>query len=140
MPSKKVANEENRARLDDHMGRRPSPPRRMDSPRDRYRRSDSEARREEIRRANENYHPSEAAHRAQAPTLPSIQNMSSHNMVEGSRDERKDQIEPPARKMDVDENYDDDGDEEKRNMGSGGARNSPQSGMMNGPSKAEHSA
>lgn len=138
MPSKKVANEENRARLEDHMGRRPSPPRRMESPRDRYRRSDSESRREEIRRAQENYHPSEAAHRP--PTLPSIQNMSSHNMADGPREERKEQIEPPARKMDVDENYDDEGDEEKRNMGSGGGRNSPQGGMMNGPSKADHPA
>ena len=137
MPSKKVANEENRARLEDHLGRRPSPPGRMGSPRDRQRRSSSEvrreeARREDIRRANENYHPSEAAHRP--PTLPSIQNMSSmHGMSEGSRDERKEQIEPAARKMDVDENYDDDGEEERRNPGSGGVRNSPQNGTMNGP-------
>ncbi|KAK2756777.1 glucose repression mediator protein [Arachnomyces sp. PD_36] len=75
-PSKKVANEETRSRLDEQMPRR-SPPGRMASPRSLHRRSSSDARREEQReeqrRANENYHPSEAAHHP--PTLPSIQHM-----------------------------------------------------------------
>ncbi|KAL9115237.1 MAG: hypothetical protein Q9227_001031 [Pyrenula ochraceoflavens] len=139
MPSKKIASDENRARLEDHPAQRPSPPGRMGSPRGHHRRSSSETRREEIRHANENYYPSEAAHRQ--TTLPSIQNMSSmHSMSEAPRDERKEQIEPAARKMDVDENYDEDGDDERKNPGSAGIRNSPQNGIMNGPSKAEQSA
>lgn len=132
-PIKKIANEESRARLDDQMGRRgPSPSR---EPR---RRSSSEARREEQRRVNDGYHPSEAAHHP--PTLPSIQHMqppSGHTMppmadgppnppgaVPGSsqpqikedpvRKEPPPLHEPAARKMEVDENYDDDGDDDKR--------------------------
>ncbi len=38
--------------------------------------------------------------------------------------------------MDVDEDYDDEGDDEKPSRGSGG-RNSPQRAMMNGPTKIE---
>ena len=65
-PNKKIANEETRLRQDE-IGRRATPPSEL------HRRSSSEARREEQRRANENYHPSEAAHHP--PTLPSIQHM-----------------------------------------------------------------
>lgn len=132
-PSKKIANEDNRIRQDDQLSRRVTPPR------DIHRRSSSEARREEQRRANENYHPSEAAHHP--PTLPSIQTMphpsgnsippmsevpqSSSNppsagaaatsvKEEGNRKEQAPLHEPAARKMDVDEDYDDDAEEEKR--------------------------
>ncbi|KAJ5671106.1 hypothetical protein N7507_000233 [Penicillium longicatenatum] len=142
-PVKKLANEESRARLDDQNSRRPSPPSHMPSPGEMQRRSSSEARREDARRANENYHPSEAAHHP--PTLPSIQNMPPHAaggpslppMVESAgpasngppsappsantpvkeesrRPEAPSSHEPPARKMDVDEDYDDDVDEEKK--------------------------
>ncbi|KAJ9366160.1 hypothetical protein DTO282E5_9153 [Paecilomyces variotii] len=140
-PSKKIANEESRARLDDQVTRRVTPPNHMSSPGEMHRRSSSEARREEQRRANENYHPSEAAHHP--PTLPSIQHMqpqpsgsSMPPMAEGptptsngaasgpssaqapvKEEPRKEQPplhEPAARKMDVDEDYDDDGDDDKR--------------------------
>lgn len=134
-PAKKVANEENRLRQDD-LNRRVTPPR------DLHRRSSSEARREEQRRANENYHPSEAAHHP--PTLPSIQHMQQpagtstipsindgpqsatnppsagpETQIPSVKEEvgRKEVAplhEPAARKMDVDEDYDDDAEEEKR--------------------------
>ena len=76
------------------------------------------------RRANEAYHPSETAHHP--PTLPSIQNMqqpSSHPSLppmesssNGSIKSEQQQLalEPAARKMNVDENYDDEGDDEKK--------------------------
>lgn len=137
-PTKKVANEENRLRQDE-ISRRVTPPR------DLHRRSSSEARREDQRRANENYHPSEAAHHP--PTLPSIQHMQQQQpggssippisegpqpasnppsagpesqapvKEEASRKEPAPLHEPAARKMDVDEDYDDDGDDEKRASG-----------------------
>lgn len=71
-PSKKIANEESRSRLEEAQpSRRPSPGR-IPSPRDTLRRSSSELRRDEQqRRAHDNYQPSEAAHHP--PTLPSIQ-------------------------------------------------------------------
>lgn len=134
-PNKKIANEESRLRQDE-IGRRATPPHEL------HRRSSSEARREEQRRANENYHPSEAAHHP--PTLPSIQHMQQPAgpstippMSEGTqpssnppsagpdnqapsvkeeagRKETAPLHEPAARKMDVDEDYDDDGDDDKR--------------------------
>lgn len=65
-PVKKTASDENRARMDDMHHRRPSTP-----PREFLRRSSSEARRaEDQRRANENYHPSEAAHHPHTHSLP----------------------------------------------------------------------
>ncbi|KAJ5484091.1 General transcriptional corepressor ssn6 [Penicillium diatomitis] len=146
-PIKKQASDETRARLDDQNSRRPSPPARLPSPGQMQRRSSSEARREDTRRANDNYHPSEAAHHP--PTLPSIQSMPPHAaggpglppMAEGTapppsasngpppsappaartpvkeeapRPEAPASHEPAARKMDVDEDYDDDGDDEKK--------------------------
>ncbi|PYH74657.1 putative transcriptional corepressor Cyc8 [Aspergillus vadensis CBS 113365] len=141
-PAKKIANEESRARLDDQLSRRVTPPNRMPSPGEMQRRSSSEIRREDQRRVNENYHPSEAAHHP--PTLPSIQHMPPHPsggpslppMAESSaapsngppsgpssaqvqvkeepaRGEQAPAHEPAARKMDVDENYDDDDDEKR---------------------------
>ncbi|KAJ6172101.1 Transcriptional corepressor Cyc8 [Penicillium chermesinum] len=111
VPVKKLANEESRARLDDQTSRCPSPPAHIPSPSEMQRRSSSEARREDARRANENYHPSEAAHHP--PTLPSIQNMPPSTPEEPPRTEAPSH-EPPARKMDVDEDYDDDVDEDKK--------------------------
>lgn len=175
-PVKKLASDESRARLDDQSTRRPSPPAHLPSPSEMQRRSSSEARREDARRANENYHPSEAAHHP--PTLPSIQNMPPHAsggpslppMNEGSapasngppsgppsantpvkeeapRPEAPASHEPPARKMDVDEDYDDDADEEKKlgaaTKGSPSGENAA-NGTSNGrpatPPKAETSA
>ena len=61
-------------------------------------------------------------------------------MAEPSRDERRETFESAARKMEVDEDYDDEGDDDKRLGGSGG-RNSPQrSGLMNGQPKTEVTA
>ena len=136
-PAKKIANDETRARLDDQMARRPSPPARAPSPpRSSHRRSSSEIRREEQRRANENYHPSEAAHHP--PTLPSIQHMPPMHQQppEPAKEDRKEAVEPAARKVDVDENYDDDGEDEKRPM-AGGIPRSPQNGVVNGQPKPE---
>lgn len=60
-----------------------------------------------------------------------------HSMFEAPKDERKEHVEPAARKVEVDEDYDNNSEDEKRALGSGGARNSPQNGMMNGPLKQE---
>lgn len=60
--------------------------------------------------------------------------------MEAARDERRETYESAARKVEVDEDYDDDGDEEKRLGGSGG-RNSPQrGGMLNVQPKTEVTA
>ena len=146
MPNKKPSNGDSRGRLDDHHYRRVSPPERQQSPRDqRRRRSSSEIRREEQRRTDQNYHPSEAAHHASA--LPSLRSQPEHlppppppPTSEPTREERRDPYEPAARKVEVDEDYDDDGEvEEKRMMGSGG-RNSPNGpgrSIMNGQPKIE---
>ncbi|KZF19957.1 TPR-like protein [Xylona heveae TC161] len=111
---KKHANEENRARLDDHRHHRASPPDRMSSPRERHRRSSSAARRmEDQRQANDNYHPSEAAHHP--PSLPSMHHAPQiAQAVEPPRDDRREQVESAARKMDVDEDYDEDAEEESK--------------------------
>lgn len=61
-------------------------------------------------------------------------------MAEPGRDERQETYESAARKMEVDEDYDDEGDDDKRISGSGG-QNSPQhGGMMNGQPKTEVTA
>ena len=134
--NKKLANGESRGRLEDHHHHRVSPPDRPLSPRDRQRRSSSEIRRDDQRRANENYHPSEAAHHSQAP--PTVHQQTDHLPLisDPSRDDRREPYEPAARKMEVDEDYDDEGDDEKRVGGSGG-RNSPQRGLSNGQPKPE---
>lgn len=143
-PAKKIASEENRARLDEQVSRTVTPPNRMPSPAEAQRRNSSEAKREE-QRASESYHPSEAAHHP--PTLPSIQHMPPHPpgsnfppMGEGStsgppsgppsaqtpvkeesaRADQPQSQEPAARKMDVDEDYDDD-DDEKKTRAAGGS-------------------
>jgi len=110
-PSKKIANDETRARLDD-LNRRNSPPGRLPTPKDHYRRSSSEIRRENERRANENYHPSEAAHHPFS--LPPQQIPSMQSILDGPKDERKENIEQAARKMDVDEDYDNNSEDDKR--------------------------
>ncbi|EER25484.1 hypothetical protein D8B26_000215 [Coccidioides posadasii str. Silveira] len=168
-PSKKIANEENRARLDEQPGRIPSP-------RELRRRSSSEVRREEQRRGHDNYHPSDAAHHP--PSLPSIQHMQpqqppkipsvpdtpasvqaaslpsmpsaglpSGPVAPSEERDRKDQAhvqhEPPARKMEVDEDYDDDGEDDKKgaalskNGSPGGA--AATAGVANGTSQSNQS-
>ena len=114
---------------------------------------------EEQRRANESYYPSEAAHHP--PILPSIQHMQqthrpsslppiessipasngattgppsvhSHIKSESLRGEQQLAHEPAARKMNVDENYDDDDDEKKAII----SRGSPH-GSIAGPSGSQ---
>jgi general transcriptional corepressor CYC8 len=137
-PSKKFANEETRAHLDDHMSRRVSPPGRMSSSTvtDFPRRSSSEIRRENERRVNENYHPSEVAHQPNAvppQQIPSMQTM----FEPAPKEDRPDPVEPAARRVEVDEDYDNNSEEEKRNTGSGGARVSPPNAPSAGPLKQE---
>ena len=56
--------------------------------------------------------------------------------AEAGRDDRREVYEPASRKMDVNEDYDDEDEDDKRLGGSGG-RNSPQRTSMNGPPKIE---
>jgi glucose repression mediator protein len=135
--SAKQPNDEKRQRLDDHIARPPSnipdrasqasPPRPHSIDIDARRRHEDEQRRreEDQRRANENYHPSEAAHHP--PSLPALQqptptpqpqpqSQSLPRLPEVVKEERprEQHHEPAARRMEVDENYDDDGEDEKR--------------------------
>ena len=161
VPNKHPTNGESRSRLDDIRHRRPSPPDRKPSPRPRpgsprgraqspygrpvsppvrHSRSSSAARREEQRRADDNYHPSEAAH-VHPPTLPSLHQPPPNEptqtpVSETGRDERRDAYEHPSRKIEVDEEYDEEGEDEKRKEGSGG-RSSPQHSSVNGQPKVE---
>ena len=135
-PAKKPANEETRARLEDHPARRYSPPSRHETPRDRYRRSSSEIRREhDQRRADANYHPSEAAHHPYSlqpqpapPTSMSQQHIPSmHTIMDMPKEEpRKEIVEPAARKMDVDEDYDNNSEDDKRKASPNGSVNTKQ--------------
>jgi general transcriptional corepressor CYC8 len=122
-PSKKLANEESRARLDE-IGRRNSPPGRLPTPKDHFRRSSSEARREQERRANENYHPSEAAHHpySHPQQIPSVSSI----LDGGARDERKEPVEQAARKVEVDEDYDNNSEDDKQRGLPPPAASSPQ--------------
>ena len=137
-PVKKVANEESRARLEDHMSRRVSPPGRMASPRDYHRRSSSELPREIERRTNENFHPSEAAHHPQS--LPSQQIPCMHTIFDAAKEDRKEHNEPAARKMEVDEDYDNNSEDDKRALGSAGPKSSPPNGILNSVPKQEAAA
>jgi glucose repression mediator protein len=122
--------EEKRQRLDEPLTARPpsvpmhgygSPPRPQSSFD-----HEAQARRqaEEQRRANENYHPSEAAHHP--PSLPSINQqpipspqlqqlprMSEAVKQEPRREVVQTVLEGASRKIDVDEDYDDDEDEKR---------------------------
>ena len=136
--NKKPANGDNRGRLEDNGYRRESPTNRPPSP---QRRSSSEARREQ---ANQAYHPSEAAHHP-PPALPAVHQQAESQqqpggppqhtlppMNDASRPEEKPEIrESAARKMEMDEDYDNDGAEEKK------LRTSPRQAMVNGGAKQE---
>lgn len=123
--SKKIANEETRARLDDPP-RHGSPPNRNPTPSSHFRRSSSETRRENERRATENYHPSEAAHHpySLAPQMTPVQ-----PAVELPREDRKETVEPAARKMDVDEDYDNNSEDDRK----GGSGTAPGTATKNSP-------
>lgn len=174
-PVKKQASEENRARLEDTRPQRASTPpqepfsrpspetRRTDEPR----RIEEPRRPEETRRTEEprEYHPSEAAHHPQTHSvgvahLPAMQTPTAEkSAVDATPGEERPPAEqasgppsvPPAeqeraaRKMEVDEDYDDSGDEDKKTAaitnGSGPSSSSgeakaasPTSGSVNGAS------
>lgn len=165
-PSKKAANDETRARLEEHPAHRVSPPGRVNSPRDPHRRSSSEIRRENQRIADQNYHPSEAAHHPaplapppaqlpqhagpQLPHTPQSQHPphipSMNTVYDAAKEDRKEQVEGAARKVNVDEDYDDDGEDEKKGVLSGGlggsGRTSPRgmAGVAGGPKTESISA
>ncbi|KAI9792447.1 MAG: hypothetical protein M1816_002331 [Peltula sp. TS41687] len=150
---KKIASDENRVRVDDHHHRRPSPSNnQLTSPQDLHGRSPSEARRaDDQRRPDEGYHPPEGPHRP--PSLPSMNHGPYPPMSQGppppKEEQRRDDHEPAARKVDVDEDYDDDAEDDKRHVMSAGRqgpeRTSPSSAngmhggnnIMNGMNKAE---
>ena len=58
-------------------------------------------------------------------------------MFDAAKNDRTEHVEPAARKVEVDEDYDNNSEEDKRAMGSGASRSSPQNGMMNGQMKQE---
>lgn len=110
----------------------------MSSPRDHYqRRSSSENRRENERRANENYHPSEAAHHPY--TLPQ-QIPSMQTILDGPKEDRKEPVEQAARKVEVDEDYDNNNSDDDRRAT--GPQTSPPlgPGLSTAPPKQEVAA
>ncbi|KAF2470576.1 TPR-like protein [Lindgomyces ingoldianus] len=133
---KPPTNDEKRQKMDEPHSRRPSPPHRISSPQV-PRHSPQDA--PDARRFNEGYHPSEAAHHAPAlppmnptPTLPRVS--------EAPKQERPEHHEPAARHMDVDENYDDEGEETKPNMPKSereSPRNPPTNGLSHAPTPVE---
>lgn len=117
---KKASTDESRSRLDEIKLHRPSPPQKMATPPNR---SPSELRRIDEPRPTSAYHPSEAAHHP--PSLPSMQHLTQPSPRGSAAPQEEYRAPPPApqpapvyepaaRKMDVDENYDDSGDDDKR--------------------------
>ncbi|KAI8934545.1 hypothetical protein NX059_008243 [Plenodomus lindquistii] len=132
---KPPTNDEKRQKLDEPHSRRPTPPHRLSSPQvPRHSPQDGP----DPRRFNDGYHPSEAAHHptslppmGAAPPLP--------RMSETPKQERPEHHEPAARHVDVDENYDDEGDDTKPNPKSerGSPRNAPSNGVPHAPTPVE---
>ncbi|KAF2017084.1 TPR-like protein [Aaosphaeria arxii CBS 175.79] len=135
---KPPANDEKRQKLEEPHSRRPSPPpHRISSPQI-QRHSPQDA--PDARRFNDGYHPSEAAHHppslppmtAAPPPLP--------RMTETPKQERPEHHEPAARRVDVDENYDDEGEESKPNAPKSersSPRNAPTNGVPHAPTPVE---
>ena len=63
-------------------------------------------------RVSENYHPSEVAHHPYS--MPPQQIPVMHANLDGPREDRKENAEPAARKVEVDEDYDMNSEDEKR--------------------------
>jgi glucose repression mediator protein len=140
---KKPANDESRVSLVFPSTRRASPPDRIpNSPfrsSSEVRRLDEQRRADDQRRATENYHPSEAAHHPPALGLqikpqPSPRITSNEERLENATPAQpstqppapaQPHLEPAARKMDMDEDYDDSGDEEKRPVNPQSGNSSP---------------
>ena len=164
--AKKVASDENRAALEEPHHRRPSPANKLPSPHELHRRSPSDMRRPEdsgpppSRRGEDggghhhHHHLSQDAGGPHPHSLPPM-NTAYGPMGPGPLKEepRRDDHEPAARKMEVDEDYDDDGADEDQKRGPGipshagisHERTSPPSshsvhasnGMVNGLPKTE---
>ncbi|KAI7383943.1 TPR-like protein [Hortaea werneckii] len=147
--SKKLTTEDARSRLDEIKMHHPSPRDKIATPPNR---SPSELRRMEDVRPMSGYHPSEAAHHP--PSLPSMQSITAqspqpqHQMSAPPQEDNRSApmqsqpqqqsqppqvYEPAARKMDVDENYDDSADD-KSTTKQESRRNSPK--PMNGGGSA----
>lgn len=139
---KKPTTDESRSRLDEIKIHRTSPPQKVATP---PVRSPSEVRRLDEARPSSTYHPSEAAHHP-PPALPSITQPSPPRNSVPPQEELRVQpptqtpqppaaYEPAARKMDMDENYDDSGDDEKKpTTKQGSERDSPKT--VNGTAPA----
>ena len=133
---KKLSTDESRSRLDEIKMHRGSPTEAMGTPPNR---SPSELRRTDEQRPMSAYHPSDAAHHPPAlPPMHSITQPSPSTSTAPQEDQRAPLpppqpapvYEPAARKMDVDENYDDSGDDRSATKQES-QRNSPHSGIAN---------
>ena len=143
MPNKYPANGEHRSRFEDSRRRRASPPNRRASPTQhpisprtmsprgrpaspsiQKSRGSSPSRREDQQRPDQNPRLASTAptvtHPA-PPSLPASQNQTAETPVKAAvpakpepQDDDKEAFEAAARKMDVDENYDDEGEEEEK--------------------------
>ncbi len=123
---KPPTHDEKRQKLEEPHSRRPTPPHRMSSPQvPRHSPQDGA----DARRMNDGYHPSEAAHRPALPPMGAAPPMP--RMSETPKQERPEHHEPAARHMDVDENYDDEGEEQKPNAPKS-ERSSPRNAPTNG--------
>jgi glucose repression mediator protein len=135
---KRPATDETRTRLDEIKLQRQSPqPLKVSTPPNR---SPSEMRRMDEQRPSSTYHPSEAAHHPPAPpapqSLPSMQTINQPSPPRMSAAPREEEqrapppqptpvYEPAARKMEIDDNYDDSGDDDKRSTKQESRRGSP---------------
>jgi hypothetical protein len=127
MSAKPPSNEEKRQKMEEPHSRRPTPPHRMSSP---------QVPRQSPREGpdpcgfNDGYHPSEAAHHPPSlPPMAAARPLS--RMSETPKQERPEHHEPAARHMDVDENYDDEGDDVKPSAPKS-ERSSPRNAPTNG--------
>jgi glucose repression mediator protein len=135
MNQKPPTNDEKRQRLDEPHSRRTSPPHRIPSP-PRHSPHDNM----DARRLNDSYHPSDAAHHP--PSLPSINaTQPMPRISETPKQERPEHHEPAARQMDVDEDYSDGAEDEKRNGPLKSERESPRiiptNGLPHAPTPVE---
>jgi glucose repression mediator protein len=130
---KPPTHDEKRQKLEEPHSRRPSPPHRMSSPQvPRHSPQDGP----DPRRFNDGYHPSEAAHHP--PSLPSMASAPAPSRA--SEAPKPEHHEPAARQMDVDENYDDEGEEAKPNAPKserGSPRSAPTNGVPHAPTPVE---
>ncbi|KAF2741086.1 TPR repeat-containing protein [Polyplosphaeria fusca] len=133
----KPPNDEKRQKLEEPHSRRPSPPpHRMSSPQvPRHSPQDPP----DPRRFTDSYHPSEAAHHPPLPPMNASQ-PPLPRMSETPKQERSEHHEPAARHMDVDENYDDEGEDTKPTVPKserGSPRNASSNGVPHAPTPVE---